>query len=219
MPVLEQVENESESTRCKDIQCPRNNVFWTNEKQYKSQIVTKTIAGSSIVFCHLPRWQSQTSESLARCHVRFLLVPSSGAARPSHTPIFHPPFCPTANAASMGLPADLDHAPYLDELGQADITIHHHEELCDLDRPHLDEPPKQQPLHLSPLPLGQSLPRLVITCRHHHHHCDWSSFFLLILPPQTFLSLSLKVSLFSSNAPELHLLSYLPSKFPAVEFQ
>ena len=74
MPVLEQVENESESTRCKDIKCPRNNVFWTNEKQYKSQIVTKTIAGSSIVFCHLPRWQSQTSESLARCHVRFLLV-------------------------------------------------------------------------------------------------------------------------------------------------
>ena len=44
----------------------------------------------------------------------------SGAARPSLTPIFLPPFCPTAGSASMGFPADLDHqAPHLSRLGQA----------------------------------------------------------------------------------------------------
>ena len=90
---LEHVENESESRR-KDRKCPRTNALWTNTKQSKSEMVTKIVAGSSIVFCHLPRWQSQTSESLARCHIRLLLVPSSGAARPSLTPIFQPPFCP-----------------------------------------------------------------------------------------------------------------------------
>ena len=50
---------------------------WSNDKQNesKSQKVTKTSVGSSIVVCHLPQWQTETSESLALCHVRFVLHP------------------------------------------------------------------------------------------------------------------------------------------------
>ena len=79
-------------------------------KQNKSWTVTKIVAGSSIVICHLPQWQNQTSDSLASRHVRSLLVATSlwglpyGAARPSLTPIFLPHIHPTAGSASMGLP-------------------------------------------------------------------------------------------------------------------
>ena len=81
--------------------------FGRMKNNTKVKWLQKLLLDRPLFFCHLPRWQNQTSESFANCHVRFLLVPQSGAAWPSLTPIIHPPCCPTANAASMGLLADL----------------------------------------------------------------------------------------------------------------
>ena len=224
-------------------------------------MVTKIVAGSSIVFCHLPQWQNQTSESFANCHVRFLLVPQSGAAWPSLTPIIHPPCCPTANAASMELPADLDH-PHLLLISASSSPgqvgwAHHHDWtsssaadlgllltwaswlstsswvnilICCWSRPspHLGKqlsPPAATELQLAAPSLPTATGPEPASAGDHLPSSSLFSFFLLLLAISSFsnisifFSQSLKVSLLSSNTPELHLLSHLPSKFPAAEFQ
>ena len=139
----------------------------------QSKMVTKTNAGSSIVVCHLPQCQTETSESLAFCHIRVVLVALSLAGQPGH---LSPPF-------SFLLSVPLPVLPQWDSLLISAMLL----TWVSLVKPSTSiimkllisamlltwvSWPSCQALPLSPLPLGRSLPWLVITCLHHHrHHC------------------------------------------------